>query len=74
MEPSVRLRLPGKPAPTQEDLDSSAQTSTIPKRSNLLLAWNFLVLVCYIFNIFEVPIALFFTDAVYYAETTVLLP
>ncbi len=41
--------------------------------SNFLFIWNILVLYAYIFNIFEIPIAIFFTEAVYNDEFNVLI-
>ncbi len=43
------------------------------KDSNFLFVWNFLVLYAYIFNIFEIPIAMFFTNAVYYDQFDVII-
>lgn len=35
--------------------------------SSYLLIWNLLVELAILFNLFEIPIAIFFTDQVYYS-------
>lgn len=69
MEQGVLIHVQGKNVFKKEE--ESGETVTIPKNSNLLLIWNILVMLAYLFNIFEIPVALFFTEQVYLDETSV---
>ena len=50
MEQGVLIHVQGKNVFKKEE--ESGETVTIPKNSNLLLIWNILVMLAYLFNIF----------------------